>query len=245
MCPDHRQHRGAHPEDQNLFGAENIPLLRQAVADLSWLLNRGYKMNSSLKLTGDRYDLALRQRLAVSRAACSDEQRQHRRNNCLAFDEIRGRELVIDGFNLIVTMEAALSGGLLILCRDGCVRDLSSVHGSYRTVAETGQVIRLIGQALIQKTDAQVLWLLDQPVSNSGRLGQRIRAIAEDQHWPWRVETVMNPDRELRSSTQIVITSDSAILDGPVKWMNLAALLISEYALKVWLVNMGIDEQDE
>jgi hypothetical protein len=152
---------------------------------------------------------------------------------------------VIDGFNLIVTMEAALSGGLLILCRDGCVRDLSSVHGSYRTVAETGQVIRLIGQALIQKTDAQVLWLLDQPVSNSGRLAQRIRTIADDQQWPWRVETVMNPDRELRASDQIVITSDSAILDGPVKWMNLSAWLIREQALKVWLVNMGIDERDE
>jgi len=238
VCPDNRQHRGAHPADRKLFSADQLPPLREAVADLSWLLGRGYSINSALKLAGDRYDLTLRQRLAVSRASCSDRQKDYRQNNRLTPDEIKGKSLAIDGFNLIVTMEAALSGGVLIGCRDGCIRDLSSVHGSYRAVEETERAIRVIGEALAQKTSEQVLWLLDKPVSNSGRLAQKIRDLAREHNWPWAVDVVMNPDRELRSSDQIVVTSDSMILDRPVKWVNLGATLIGEYVEQPWVVDL-------
>lgn len=71
--PETRKHRGPHPNDPKLFAAAHVPRLCQAVADLSWLLGRGYAINSALKLTGDRYNLTDRQRLAVRRSACSDE----------------------------------------------------------------------------------------------------------------------------------------------------------------------------
>ena len=67
--PDRRRHRGAHPRDRELFAPERIEDLRRAVGDLSWLLSRGYAPTSSLKIVGDRYDLAQRQRTAVARAA--------------------------------------------------------------------------------------------------------------------------------------------------------------------------------
>src|SRR5205807_9495166 len=38
--------------------------------------------------------------------------------------------------------------GILMLGRDRCVRDLSSVHGSYRSVDETDRAIELIGATL-------------------------------------------------------------------------------------------------
>jgi hypothetical protein len=39
-----------------------IPILCQAVEELSWLLTRGYPPTSTLKLVGDRYALTERQR---------------------------------------------------------------------------------------------------------------------------------------------------------------------------------------
>lgn len=72
--PDHRGHRGPHPEDLRLFAAEFVPVLQAAVRDLSWLLTRDYASPSLLKLVGDRYRLDARQRTAVSRCACSDQQ---------------------------------------------------------------------------------------------------------------------------------------------------------------------------
>jgi len=239
MSSDKRRHRGAHPADQRLFAPKHHETLRQAVGDLSLLLSRGYAPAASLKLVGDHFALKERQRLAVARAACSDQQREFRKQNRLPLESVKGQDLLMDGFNIIVTIEAALSGGVLIRCRDGCVRDMSSVHGSYRSVAETEDAIRLISETLCGAEPASAVWLLDQPVSNSGRLAQRIREMAAEQNWPWSVEVVMNPDKVLRSSDQIVVTSDSNILDGVKGWINLGEILITRRLPEARVVDLG------
>lgn len=178
MSPDTRRHRGAHPADAELFAADQLPKLRQAVVDLCWLLSRGYNLASSLKLVGDRYGLRERQRLAVSRCACSDQDRQRRKEHCVSVEQIRDQPVIVDGFNLIITVEAALSGGPLLVGCDDCIRDLSSVHGSYRSVEETDRAIMMIGDALHQLAPSRVLWFLDRPVSNSGRLAAKLTDLA-------------------------------------------------------------------
>ncbi|HKV41503.1 MAG TPA: DUF5616 domain-containing protein [Blastocatellia bacterium] len=40
MSPDSRQHRGAHPEDRELFAADQVVKLRTATSDLCWLRER-------------------------------------------------------------------------------------------------------------------------------------------------------------------------------------------------------------
>jgi hypothetical protein len=235
-----RRHRGAHPKDQLLFAAATLPALRRCVADLSWLLSRGYAAAASLKLVGDHFALKERQRLALARASCSDQQRESRERTRLPLESINGQDLLIDGFNIIVTTEAALSGGVLLRCRDDCVRDMSSVHGSYRSVAETDEAIRLIGEILLGAEPASALWLLDQPVSNSGRLAQRIREVAAEHNWPWNVEVVMNPDKILQSSDQIVVTSDSNILDSVKGWINLGEMLVTQRLPEAWIVDLSV-----
>ncbi|MBD0369750.1 MAG: DUF434 domain-containing protein [Pyrinomonadaceae bacterium] len=243
MSPDKRQHRGAHPADRELFGAERLPVLRRATAELSWLMSRGYAIVAALKLVGDRYGLTHRQRLAVSRAACSNEQRASRASRCLSIEEAEGKSLIVDGFNLIITVEAAMSAGLLILARDLCVRDLSSVHGSYRSVEETQSAIGLIGEALEAIRPASVRWLLDRPVSNSGRLAQRIKEMGEERGWPWSVETVFNPDNLIQTSSSVAITSDSVILDSAPRWLNLNQHLITRYLSDSWLIDLSFEEE--
>lgn len=242
MSPDKRQHRGAHPSDSELFAAERLPVLRSATSELSWLLSRGYAMVAALKLVGDRHGLTARSRLAVSRAACSDEQRRLRLSKAISVEQARGESLIVDGFNLIITVEAAMSGGLLFRARDLCIRDLSSVHGSYRSVEETESAIRLIGEALEVIKPGRVRWLLDRPVSNSGRLAQRIRAVAEEAGWPWTVEAVFNPDKLMQEEADgIAVTSDSMVLDGAARWLNLNQHLITRYLRDAWLIDLSLD----
>ena len=239
MSPDTRRHRGAHPADKELFNEDQLPKLQQATAQLSWLLSRGYKMPSSLKLVGDRHGLVERQRLAVSRASCSDKNRRRRKSACVSVDQVSKQAVVVDGFNLIITIEAALSKGPLLACRDECIRDLSSVHGSYRSVEETEQAISLIGEELHNLGASSVLWLLDRPVSNSGRLAARIAEIAAQRDWPWKVEVVFNPDSQIISSPALVITSDSSVLDRVERWANLKSYLLAERIPGAWLIDLS------
>ncbi|HWC77156.1 MAG TPA: DUF434 domain-containing protein [Blastocatellia bacterium] len=238
MSPDSRQHRGPHPSDKQLFHYQNVPALREATADLSWLLTRGYAMKSSLKLVGDHQSLKERQRLAVARAACSDSQLEHRIATCVQPEKVIGEELAIDGFNLLITLEAALSGGVLILGRDGCIRDLSGVHGSYRSVTETDRAIGLTGKALESLGVRTARWLLDKPISNSGRLAQRIRERALEHRWLWEVEVVFNPDSEIMSEDRIAVSSDSIILDRATRWFNLSRYIVEQFLLQSWVVDI-------
>jgi hypothetical protein len=232
--PDKRSHRGQHPSDEKLFAAARIPDIRRAVADYSLLLTKGYAEKSSLKLVGDRFALTERQRLAVMRSSCSDEQRAGRKSRQLNIDEATGQAIAIDGYNVLITIEAAMSGGMIFKGRDGCYRDLASIHGTYRKVTETIPAVELIGDFLQENNIVQVLWLLDSPVSNSGRLKTLIRELSEKNRWHgfdkltagWQIELVISPDARLIKSEAIVASSDSVVLDGCGKWVNLTGEII-------------------
>ena len=225
--PDTREHRGPHPSDAGLFGPEALPSLRAAMSDFSLLLSKGYADKSSLKLVGDRFSLTQRQRLAVMRNACSDRQLQSRLERRVPVEDLAGQPIAIDGYNLLITIEAAMSGGLIFKGRDGCFRDLASIHGTYRKVEETIPAIRLIGAFLTEIHIAQTLWLLDSPVSNSGRLKTLIAQIARENDWMWDIRLTFSPDAELSKMDTVVATTDSVILDACLKWTNLAAEIIT------------------
>ena len=207
--PDTRSHRGQHPMDAKLFSADKIPAIRRAVIDYSLLLTKGYAEKSALKLVGDRFALTERQRLAVMRSACSDEQLAGRKSRQLDIRFVTGQAIAIDGYNILITIEAAMSGGLIFKGRDGCSRDLASIHGTYRKVTETIPAVKLIGGFLQQIGANQAFWLLDSPVSNSGRLKTLIRELAEKNGWNWQIELVISPDARLVKSEKTVASSDS------------------------------------
>ena len=165
---DRRRHRGAHPKDAQLFSQAALPALRRAVEDLSWLLSRGYPLRASLALVGDRDGLTTRQRQAVRRCACSDDQRVERRARGADPETMLGAPVWIDGFNLLTTVEAALGGGVLLLARDGALRDMASMHGSYRLVEETRPAIAAVANILEDRRVVSCRWLLDAPVAPVG-----------------------------------------------------------------------------
>ena len=224
--PDTRKHRGPHPQDLDLFAQEHWPVLQRAVGHLSWLLSRGYARTSALKLVGDRFELTERQRTAVLRSSCSDQALERRRSARVEPGQIAGRVLHLDGFNVLTTVEAALAGGVLILGRDGCLRDMASMHGSYRKVNETRPALLAIGQTLADERPAECVWYLDRPVSNSGRLSRILVEVAGENGWNWRAEILPDPDRELRSSEEIVVSADSAVIDDCRAWLNLARQVV-------------------
>jgi hypothetical protein len=220
--PDTRKHRGPGPQDAAWFGPDARPGLAAAVADLSWLLSRGYAAPSALKLVGDRYALVERQRTAVLRAACSDTALADRRAREVDPAALRDRPLRIDGFNLVLTLESALGGGVVLACRDGCYRDLASVHGTYRRVEETRPALALAAKWLAGWGAGQCTWLLDAPVSNSGRLAALVRAADPG----WSAEVVPDPDAVLAAPGAVVATADAGVLDRCGEWVSLARVLV-------------------
>lgn len=242
--PDTRAHRGPDPRDAPAFGPDALPALRGAVADFSWLLGNGYARASALKLVGDRWTLTERQRLAVLRSSCPDDAVTRRARHRVEPEGLTGEWIAVDGFNVLTTIEAALGGAVVLLGRDGCLRDVAGVHGTYRKVEETAPAVRLAGEVLRAVGVAGCTWLLDRPVSNSGRLRALILDTASEGGDDWRVELPMNPDPVLIASDQVVATTDSVILDRCARWFNLARLVVESRVPGANLVDLSARPHD-
>jgi hypothetical protein len=235
--PDTRRNRGPHPQDADLFAASRHAVLREAAAHLSWLLSRGYAQRSALKLVGDRCGLTERQRRAVLRSACSDDALARRSARQVTLVQLDGQPVSIDGFNLLTTIEAALAGGVLLIGRDGAVRDMASMHGSYRKVQQTLPALALIGGFCERAGVRRCRWWLDQPVSNSARLRTVMLELAAERGWGWEVELLPDPDARLCRTDEIVITADAAILDACQRWYNFAAEIVAGSVPDAWVVD--------
>ena len=132
-----RRHRGPHPEDARLFA----PALCRGVAAGDGRAGLAAQPRLSARVVAETGGRPLCAGLAAAdrrrRCALSDQEAA-RRARCQAEAEaLAGRPLWLDGYNVLTTVEAALAGGVVLAARDGAYRDMASMHGSYRKVAET------------------------------------------------------------------------------------------------------------
>jgi hypothetical protein len=231
---------GPHPKDTELFSEAALSALREATSELAYLRTRGYALPSALKLVGDRHQLRERQRTAISRATSEAATAADRRSRRASKDSPPAL-LGVDGFNVVITLETALNGGVLVTTLDGGLRDLAGVHGSYRISDVTDQALGFLARHLadLEWATAPTCFYLDAPVSNSGRLAARIRERAQADALPWTVEVVPDPDVVLAKlgPGEVAATSDAVILDRCPAWIDLAAEVIRRYVPEAWIVD--------
>jgi hypothetical protein len=232
-------HRGLAPQDDRLFAPRRLSALRAAAEDLCWLLDRAYASRSALELVGNRHSLTSRQRMAVARYACSFADVQRRQERRVEPTQLPGQELWIDGYNVLTLLESALAGGIVLLGRDGCCRDIAGIHRRYRKVSETVTALRLVGETASAWGVRCCRWWLDKPISNSGRLKALILDVAAGQNWIMNAELSFSPDHVLSHTDQVIATSDGVVLDRCRHWVNLVHLIIAKHIPQARLVDLS------
>lgn len=218
--------RGFVPMDERDFSDESIALLKKAQQDILYLIERGYTLKSASTFVGNHYLLSERQRLAIVRATATRDMINLRKSKQLDRSNLIGR-VAIDGLNTIITLEVALSKGILVKCMDDTIRDLAGLRGTYRLIDETRVAIQLIGEHLSGLNIEEAVFYLDAPVSNTGRLKTLIYEILDGHPFKIDVVIVNNVDVILGGLSQ-VITTDAIILNKCESWYNLVANILKE-----------------
>lgn len=220
--------RGFDLNDKRWFSEKELIRLRKAHEEIKWLLNRDYKLESIINFVGSRYQFSTRQRDALKRATCSSANELLRKSKEISINDIKGQSLNIDGFNLIINLEVALSGGTLIIGDDGLVRDLAGLRGTYKLIDKTDITLDYIFNFLKSINIESINIYLDSPVSNSGNLKIKIFEYAEKYNLNTSVELVNNADVILEKLNNVV-TSDATILDKCISHFNLSKTIIDKY----------------
>ncbi len=222
--------RGKEGSDDRLFGDDKMQSkIREAIKDMSYLLSRGFSEKSALQLVGNRYKLNNRQQRAIQGMSEASDKLIKRELKCLQPNQLTDQEVMLDGFNVLIMLESALSGAFLFKGLDGCYRDLSSVHGTYKKVKQTGEAIQLIANFSQENNVKKATWIFDKPVSNSGRLKTILREFADENQLNWEIILDNNPDKLIAESGKIAISSDAWVLDNATTWCNMVRHIVDEH----------------
>ena len=177
-------------------------------------------------MVGNRYELTFDERHLLHRGVFSSEDSETRKKKKISMAEIQNKDLAIDGHNVLITLEASLSGRPLVLADDGFVRDISGLSGSFKKTGTTEEAIRLIINFLKKTKPHQTLFLFDAPISNSGELAQEVRTLLKREDLSGDAKAVKVPEKILIGFPGVIATSDTAIIDQSKEVVDIAGDII-------------------
>ena len=226
--------RGYVPKDERNFSPAALETMKKASRHVCYLLDEGYDLKLASTFVGNHFSWSERQRLAIVRSVASVGQIQNRKEK--EKTSLDGAEVWIDGFNTVITLEVMFSGSLLFFCMDGTIRDLAALRGTYKIIPETELAVRTLLDTLAEMKVSSAHILLDEPVSNSGRLKTLIAEVGEGCPFDLDIQILKAVDSTLWEKEN-VITSDSIILDHCISWFNLMKPCAEKHGaktLRVW-----------
>ncbi len=212
---------------------DRVKALQKSAEDFRYLLDRGYPRRLSLELVGNRYQLTSDERHLLHRGIFPTRDSTSRRRKIVSAKEVRNQNLAIDGYNVLITIEAGLTGRPLILGDDGFVRDISGVSGRFKKTGTTEKALQLIFDRLGWIKPRDTLFLFDAPISRSGALALEVRNGLKEKGLQGDAMAVNVPEKILIGFRGMIASSDTAIIEQSQKVFDLAGdILRRENLLK-------------
>jgi hypothetical protein len=209
------------------FGSLNYKSLLEASQDFRYLISHGYPRKPVLELVGNRYRLTSDQRHLLHRGVFSVVDSESRQRKKIPVSRIKDRDLAVDGYNVVITVEAGLHARPLIHADDGFIRDISGLSGNFKMTATTAQALSLIFGVLKRSKPRRTLFLFDAPISKSGELAENVRIRLIKENLPGDAVAVRVPEDFLIGFPGIVATSDTAIIDHSHTVLDLAGHVLT------------------
>lgn len=202
--------------------------ISDVAVDIRYLLDRGYPQKGVIGFVCNHYRLDDDSRHLLSRTVLAKAVSEKRRAKFLPCDEIKGKSIIIDGYNIIIGMESILEKRAY-LCDDGVIRDIKGTFRNYKTSKNSDKAIEGMLQFLKEKNPAYVFFLLDSQISKSGLLAKSLRNKINEAGLNGDARTSKHVDYDLKSSKYIVATSDGVIIDEAEKVVNFLYCVVARF----------------
>ena len=199
--------------------------LREPAADIRYLLYRGYRRKGAIRFVSNHYRLAEEERHILTRLIFDPETAARRSNKRLACSRLKGCDIFIDGYNVLITMESVLHNETVWFADDGFLRDTRGIFKNHTNTATTYQAVDEMLTTLSVLAINSATILLDSQMSNSGKLAQFIRKRAAKCPFKTAVTTSKNVDFDLKQVGYrgVIATADSVIVDAVERAADLTA----------------------
>lgn len=198
----------------------------QACKDYFYLIDRKYPERGILKLTGDRYRLSGDQRTVMYRGISSFE--RSRLRSSLLVPAIKGKHLIIDGYNVLFSLLNYRLGRIVFISTDNVLRDAGSLHGKIRNMEYFTDCIELMMGSLSQLNPDLVDIYLDSPVSHSEKHVHLLKEKFAEKGLQGDCFLVRSADWSLKHVQDgVLATSDTVIIEkAAIKVFDLSRMIL-------------------
>lgn len=208
--------------------------LTEPAHDIRYLLARGYSISAAIRFVSDHYRLTESERHILVRVVRPPEVATARREKRLACADINGRDVLIDGYNVLITVESMLKDEKLWLGDDGFIRDTRGVFRNYNNTDTTYRAVDKILSFLSEYSVRSVNILLDTQMSKSGQLARYIDNRLSEYSLNGNVRTSRHVDFDLKNAGAgvVVATADGVVIDAAGEVIDIAACLMEREGIE-------------
>jgi len=208
--------------------------LSEPALDIRYLLKRGYPGKGAIRFVCNHYRLTEQDRHILTRVILSPDVATSRCKKRLVSTDIKGRDVMVDGYNVLITIESMLERENLWLGDDGYVRDTKGLFRNYAASDTTYQSVDAMLALLAGCKARSADILLDSQMSKSGELARFIRSKLHEYSISGDARTSQHVDFDLKNAGAgvVVATADGVIIDAVRDVVDIAGCLMERRGLK-------------
>jgi hypothetical protein len=201
-----------------------------ATKDYFYFVEKDYPQKATIKLIGDRYRLNGLERSVLLRGIIKKNIANERKKKILKESEIIDQMLLIDCYNVLITISSYLNGNFFYISNDGFLRDSTESHGKIKNNEMISRSLNLMFKYFIEKKIKRVEIYLDSPVSYSKELSKKIYQLFKEYKIIGECFLVKSADYHLiHNNNGICSTSDSIIIDKKNNIFDLAFYILKHF----------------
>ena len=215
----------------------NENLLKPA-RDIRIILRQGYPKFATIRFVADQFQLSVEERHILMRVIMPPEKVVIRIAKKISCDGISNRDLLLDGYNVLLSVDSLLRKEPMWFCDDGYIRDTSYYFSKKSHVEDIEKALDLILEFLSEKHPKSATFLLDSQISRSGELAAFIRHKLEEHGIPGEAYTSKTVDFDLKreggnpEKNLIIATSDGIIIDSVLHVLDIPFCLMEKMRIE-------------
>lgn len=227
------------PEISNIFFVPGSKerLLKPA-RDIRSILRWGYPKFATIRFVAEHSQLSAEERHILTRVIMPPEKVVARIKKKVACNNISNRDLILDGYNVLLSVDSLIRKEPMWFCDDGYIRDTRYYFSKTGQADDLEEAIDLILEFLSENSPRSVTFLLDSQISRSGELAGFIRHKLEECEITGIAYTSKTADFDLKKEggnpekDLITATSDGIIIDSVIQVLDIPACLMEKMGIE-------------
>jgi hypothetical protein len=212
--------------------------LLKPARDIRSILRLGYPKFSTIRFVADHFQLSLEERRILTRVIMPPDRIVTRINKKVACTDIKDRNLLLDGYNVLLTVDSLLKKELMWFCDDGYIRDTRYYFSKAKQAEDIEEALETVLKFLSEIGPKSVSFLLDAQISRSGELAGFIRHKLKEYRISGEAKTSKIVDFELKAEGRnsekdiVLATSDGIVIDSVPEVLDIPACLMEKMGIE-------------